>query len=39
MIEWAGSFDAKGAPDADAVAVIEGIYDAGLTSLAAKAKP
>ena len=39
VIEWAGSFDAKGAPDADAVAVIEGIYDAGLTSLAAKAKP
>jgi hypothetical protein len=39
VIAWEGSFDAKGAPDADAVAVIEGIYDAGLASLASKAKP
>ena len=38
VIEWEGSFDAKGAPDADALKVIEGIYDAGLSALAAKAK-
>lgn len=38
-IVWSGEFDAKGAPDADAVAVIEGIYQGGLDSLAAKAKP
>lgn len=38
-IVWSGEFDAKGAPDADAVAVIAGIYQAGLDSLVAKAKP
>jgi hypothetical protein len=37
VIEWEGRFDAKGAPDADAVAVIEGIYQSGLDSLASKA--
>lgn len=38
VIAWEGTFDAKGAPDADAVAVIEGIYQGGLDSLAKKAK-
>ena len=38
-IVWTGKFDAKGAPDADAIGVIEGIYQGGLDSLAAKAKP
>lgn len=38
-IVWAGTFDAKDAFDADAVGVIEGIYQGGLDSLAAKAKP
>ena len=38
MITWNGTFAAKGAPDADAVAVIAGIYDAGLASLAEKVK-
>lgn len=37
VIAWEGTFDAKGAPDADAVAVIEGIYEGGLDSLAKKA--
>lgn len=37
VIAWEGTFDAKGAPDADAVAVIEGIYQGGLESLAKKA--
>ena len=37
-IEWAGTFDAKGAPDAEAVGVIEGIYQGGLEALAAKPK-
>ncbi len=37
-IEWSGTFDAKGAPDADAVKVITGIYDAGVSALAGKAK-
>ena len=32
VIAWNGTFAAKGAPDADAVAVIAGIYDAGLAS-------
>ena len=30
MIVWTGKFDAKGAPDADAIGVIEGIYQGGL---------
>ena len=38
VIEWEGTFDAKGASDADATKVIEGIYQSGLDSLAAKAK-
>ncbi|MFL5336291.1 MAG: SRPBCC family protein [Geminicoccaceae bacterium] len=38
MIDWHGSFDAKGAPDAKAIEVIEGIYQAGLDSLGAKSK-
>jgi Polyketide cyclase / dehydrase and lipid transport len=38
VIVWSGTFDAKGAPDADAVGVIEGIYQGGLDSLAAKLK-
>ncbi|MGD9509105.1 MAG: SRPBCC family protein [Geminicoccaceae bacterium] len=37
VIAWEGTFDAKGAPDAEAVAVIEGIYQGGLDSLAKKA--
>ena len=37
-IEWSGTFDAKGAPDADAVKVITGIYEAGAGALAGKAK-
>ena len=37
-IEWSGAFDAKGAPDADAVKVITGIYEAGVGALAGKAK-
>ena len=37
-IEWSGNFDAKGAPDADAVKVITGIYEAGVGALVAKAK-
>ena len=38
-IVWTGKFDAKGAPDADAIGVIEGIYQGGLDSLAAKVSP
>lgn len=38
-IVWSGEFDAKGAPDVDAIGVIEGIYQSGLDSLAARAKP
>lgn len=38
-IVWSGEFDAKGATDDAAVGVIEGIYQGGLDSLAAKAKP
>lgn len=38
VIEWEGKFDAKGAPDAEAVKVIEGIYQSGLESIAAKTK-
>ena len=35
--DWSGSFDAKGAPDADAVKTITGIYQAGVDSLVQKA--
>lgn len=38
LIVWTGSFDAKDAPDAKAIEVIEGIYEGGLSSLAAKVK-
>jgi hypothetical protein len=37
-ITWAGTFDAKDAPDAKAQEVIGGVYDAGLAGIAAKAK-
>ena len=37
-IEWSGTFDAKGATDAEAVKVIAGIYEAGVGALAGKAK-
>jgi hypothetical protein len=37
-ITWAGTFDAKDAPDAKAAEVIGGIYDAGLAGIAEKAK-
>ena len=33
MITWSGEFAAKGAPDAKAVEVITGIYQAGLKAL------
>jgi hypothetical protein len=33
-ITWTGSFDAKGAADADAVKTISGIYEAGASELA-----
>ena len=33
MITWSGEFAAKGAPDAQAVEVISGIYQAGLAAL------
>jgi hypothetical protein len=34
VISWRGHYFAKGASDADAKKVIDGIYDAGLTALA-----
>lgn len=37
-IKWVGTFDAKGASDDEAKAVIEGIYDAGLNAILEKAK-
>lgn len=37
-VTWSGAFKAKGADDAKAKEVILGIYDAGLKSIAAKAK-
>lgn len=37
-IRWLGNFDAKGATDDEAKAVIEGIYEAGLNSLLEKSK-
>jgi len=33
-VDWKGTFDAKGASDADARAVISGIYQAGLDEIA-----
>jgi hypothetical protein len=35
-IDWSGSFDAKGAADADAVKTITGIYDGGVDAIVAK---
>ncbi|MEQ1651445.1 MAG: SRPBCC family protein [Hyphomicrobium sp.] len=35
-IDWSGTFDAKGAPDADAVKTISGIYEGGVDALVAK---
>jgi hypothetical protein len=35
-IDWSGTFDAKGASDADAVKTITGIYEGGVDSLIAK---
>ncbi len=32
-LTWTGKYDAKGAPDADAQKVIQGIYEAGLKAL------
>ena len=32
-VEWSSSFDAKGAPEADAVSAIQGVYQAGLDNL------
>ncbi len=32
-VEWSSEFDAAGAPEADAVKVIEGIFQAGLDNL------
>lgn len=37
--EWTGTFDAKGASDADAVSTITGIYEAGLSELVKKSSP
>jgi hypothetical protein len=32
-LTWTGKYDAKGAPDADAAKIIQGIYDSGLKAL------
>jgi hypothetical protein len=32
-VTWVGKYDAKGAPDADAQKVIQGVYDSGLKGL------
>ena len=37
-IVWTSNFNAKGADDAKATSTIGGIFDAGLASIAAKAK-
>ena len=33
VLTWTGKYDAKGAPDADAMKVVQGIYDSGLAAL------
>jgi polyketide cyclase/dehydrase/lipid transport protein len=33
VVNWTGKYDAKGAPDADAVKTIQGVYDSGLKGL------
>jgi Polyketide cyclase / dehydrase and lipid transport len=35
-IEWSGNFDAKDAPDADAIKTMTGVYQAGIDALVAK---
>ncbi len=35
-IDWSGNFDAKGAPDADALKAITGVYAGGVDALVAK---
>lgn len=35
-IDWSGNFDAKGAPDADAIKTITGVYAGGVDALVAK---
>lgn len=35
VVEWESEFDAVGVPEAQAVAIVEAIYDAGLNGLAA----
>ncbi len=35
-IDWSGTFDAKGAPDSEAIKTITGIYEGGLNALIAK---
>jgi hypothetical protein len=35
VMTWVGKYDAKGASDAEAKKVIDGIYDSGLKSLTA----
>lgn len=35
-IEWSGDFDAKDAPDADAIKTMTGVYQAGIDALVAK---
>ncbi|MFN4764751.1 SRPBCC family protein [Gillisia sp. Q332] len=32
-VEWSSEFEAKGAPEGDAVAAISGIYEAGFENL------
>ncbi len=39
LVKWTSTFDAAGAPDAKAKEAIQGIYDAGLTRLAAIFRP
>ena len=34
-IDWSGTFDAKGAPDAEAIKTITGIYEDGVDALIA----
>jgi hypothetical protein len=33
VLTWSGKYDANGAPDADAMKVVQGIYDSGLAAL------
>ena len=38
-IRWRGTFDAKGASDAEAEKVIAGIYESGIKALVEKTQP